>query len=156
MQQGHKLLSSGRQGPGRHGPSTPVLHQPTHHLHHAPHLACAPPPQSWGASLSVLIWVGPHRAWSALHRPANMLPPECVQGGPPFRFLQPTMIYVLLLKSYWGSSRRGTAETNPTRNHKVAGSIPGLTQWVGDLALLWLWCRSAAVAPNLHMPQVQP
>ena len=33
---------------------------------------------------------------------------------------------------------------NLTRNHKV--SIPGLTQWVGDPVLLWLWCRLAAVA----------
>ena len=36
-------------------------------------------------------------------------------------------------------------ETNPTRTHEVA--LPGLTQWVKDLALLWLRCRSAAVAP---------
>ena len=30
---------------------------------------------------------------------------------------------------------------NPTRNYEVVGSIPGLTQWFKDLALLELWCR---------------
>ena len=36
---------------------------------------------------------------------------------------------------------------NLTKNHGVEGLIPGLAQWVKDLPLLWLWCRSAAVAP---------
>ena len=60
------------------------------------------------------------------------------------------------------SSHRGAAEMNPTGNHEVVGSIPGLTQWVKNLAfchelwytwrlssdpaLLWLWCRLAAAA----------
>ena len=61
-----------------------------------------------------------------------------------------------------GSSRHGAVETNPTRNHKIVGLMPGLAQWVKDpalamscgvgqkrgldLALLCLWCRPAAMA----------
>ena len=37
--------------------------------------------------------------------------------------------------------------TNPIRNHEAVGSIPGLAQWVEDLALLWFWCRPVAIAP---------
>ena len=36
--------------------------------------------------------------------------------------------------------------TNPTSIYKDMGSNPGLTQWVKDPALLWLWCRPAAAA----------
>ena len=35
---------------------------------------------------------------------------------------------------------------NPTRNHKFAGLIPGLTQWVGIWHCCELWYRSAAAA----------
>ena len=56
------------------------------------------------------------------------------------------LLHRLPLKYLLCSSHHGTAETNPTRNHEVVDLIPGLTQWVKDLALLWLWWRPAAVA----------
>ena len=47
-----------------------------------------------------------------------------------------------------GSSHCGSVVMNPTTVHEDAGLIPGPTQWVKDLALLWLWCRRAATAPT--------
>ena len=35
----------------------------------------------------------------------------------------------------YGSTGSGAAETNPTRSHEVARSIPGLAQRVKDLAM---------------------
>ena len=37
--------------------------------------------------------------------------------------------------------------TNPTSIHEDAGLIPGLTWWVKEGVLLWLWCRPAAATP---------
>ena len=61
--------------------------------------------------------------------------------------------------------------TNLTRNPEVAGSIPGLTQWVKDRhcrelqrrsqtwlgsVLLWLWRRPVATAPVLPLAWERP
>ena len=41
----------------------------------------------------------------------------------------------LYINCSW-SSHPGAAEMNPTRNHEVVGSIPGLAEWIKDLVLL--------------------
>ena len=41
------------------------------------------------------------------------------------------------LKIIFWSSRCGSLEMNLTSIHEDEGLIPGLDQWVGDLALLW-------------------
>ena len=42
---------------------------------------------------------------------------------------------VVSRRYYLGSSYCSTAIKNPTSNHEVVGSFPGLTQWVKDPVL---------------------
>ena len=46
------------------------------------------------------------------------------------------VIIIIVIILYWGGrSHCGAVETSPISIHKDVGSIPGLTQWVKDLAL---------------------
>ena len=74
----------------------------------------------------------------------------CYSCGPKKNKLMKEKKWTLIGSSkekYLWSSHHGAAETNPPRNHEVLGLIHSLTQWIKDLAFLWLWCRPAATAP---------
>ena len=53
------------------------------------------------------------------------------------------------LLRFW-NSHCGSVVTNPTSIHEDAGSIPGLAQWVKDLALLWAVVQVADAARIPH------
>ena len=56
--------------------------------------------------------------------------------GEPQRAKGISQPHLMIKKKFFWSSHSSAAETNPTRNQEIAGSIPGLHQWVKDPALL--------------------
>ena len=70
------------------------------------------------------------------------------------------LTYVTKGKRMWGSSRRGAAEMNPTRNREAAGST--LAQWAGIQCCCGcgisqqLQLEFDPLPGNFHMLRVQP
>ena len=70
-----------------------------------------------------------------------------VSDVPAFKKLYPGIMKKIKKKTW--SSFHGSAVTKPTSIHEDIASIPGTSQWVKDMALLWLWCRPAALIQSL-------
>ena len=47
-------------------------------------------------------------------------------------------------------------QVNMMSMHEDVSSIPGLTQWIKDRVLLWLWHRPAAVGPIWYLTREPP
>ena len=88
----------------------------------------------WPAAAALirpLAWEPPYAPGAALKKPKKKKK-ERKEGRKP---IKEENRKERKLKWNFRSSRCGSAETNLTRNHEVAGSIAGFDQWVKDLVL---------------------
>ena len=98
------------------------------------------------------LYVGfPYLFTSPIHTPPNqtilycsmfcsvllkMLLPFCITQIAVTFGLEFGILYIKIkISDFFESSHCGAAETNPNSIHENAGSIPGLAQWIRDLAL---------------------
>ena len=81
----------------------------------------------------VLLWLWHRLAATALIGPLSWERAPYAAGASPKKILKRLLSEEFPIMAQW--------LMNPIRSDKVAGSIPGLTQLVMDLALLWLWQR---------------